>query len=301
MSVGGQAVIEGVMMRYRDNIAIAMRTNKGIKVVKEKVRDYSKERSFWAWPFFRGIISLGQMLYYGSKALIISANEQTEGDEKFSTLEVIVSVIFAVGFSLLIFVLLPYLLTYLGGFSEKKPVLFNLIDGFIKLLILLGYVWVIGLMKDVKRVFQYHGAEHKAVHVYEHKLKLNYNNSKKFSTIHMRCGTNFLAIVIMVGIILFSLIPLLTALLIPGFMQFNSVLRYSILVGARLLFFPIIAGVSYEWLRFSGKFENLLLFRILNLPGLLFQKLTTKEPSKDQIEVAFAALKAVVPKNTYKE
>ncbi len=298
INVGGQAVIEGVMMRCDDNIATAIRKKGRIIVNKEKYISLSKRHKLLGWPFFRGVVALFEMMYLGTKSLLFSANQAVEEEEeKLGFSHIFITMVIAVAFSIGLFVLFPYFLTYLVGLKEQsQPVIFNLIDGVFKLIILLAYIYLIGLMKDMKRVFEYHGAEHKAVHIYENRKRLVPKNADGYSTAHPRCGTSFLIIVILTGVFVFSFIPYLVKLIMPGFFSFNPVLRYLMLFFSRLLFLPVIAGISYEILKLNSRHSGNRLIRLMTLPGIWVQKLTTREPDPDQLKVAFASLKAVVPK-----
>jgi uncharacterized protein YqhQ len=290
--VGGQAVIEGVMMRSKNNVVTAVR-KKGKIIYKE---DKLKKKSKFSQLFFvRGISNLIEMLIIGVKTLNWSAAQQVDDEEDLSSWAVTLTLIIAFAFGIVLFVLLPYALTYLLGLKEtQNPVWFNIIDGIIKVGILILYLYLISLMKDIKTVFQYHGAEHKAVFCYEDNKKLTVENAKKYSTFHPRCGTAFLMIVIIIGIFLFSFIPALTELIYPNIDNINWILKRTILFITRILLLPIVAGFSYEILKFGAKHQDNPIFRTLTLPGLWIQKITTQQPNKKQLEVAIAALKKVL-------
>ena len=203
------------------------------------------------------------------------------------TATILISLLFAI----LLFVLLPYGLTYLLGLKETaNPILFNFVDGIIKLIILIVYILAISLISDVRRIFQYHGAEHKVVNCYE--AKDSFDNVKKYGTIHLRCGTSFLLAVIFVGVIILSFIPVIIFYYYPTLKEAFWLERYGILFLLRLLALPIIAGISYELLKFSARHQNRAT-KIIAFPGLLVQRLTTKEPDEKQIEVALVALKSL--------
>lgn len=293
LSVGGQAVIEGVMMKSPNYMAIAVRKKNKIIVKKKKVK---KRPNFFRWLFVRGIVNLIDQLVLGIKALTWSADQQAEKkEEKITKTEMIVTLLISFGFVILIFIVVPYFITYLAGFKEEtRPIMFNLIDGLIKIGFFIIYLAAISLMKDIKRLFQYHGAEHKAVHCYEKNKKLTIENAKKFSPLHPRCGTSFLFIVLIISILLFSILPSLVMYLSPGFINLNFWARRMILVILRILMMPIIAGIGYELLKLSSRFEKNFLVRILIMPGLLIQRLTTRKPNRRQIEVALRALKEVL-------
>jgi len=291
ISIGGQAVIEGVMMKASRNIAIAVRNEKG-KIVskKQKLRKY--RFSFMQWPFIRGVTNLIEMMMIGMQALIWSANQFVEEEEEFSLTELILLILTSLGFTILFFVALPYFLTDLFGVREaSKPFLFNLVDGLIKITLFIAYILVISFMKDVKRLFQYHGAEHRAVYCHEANLTLTVKNCKKFPTMHPRCGTAFIMMVFVVSIFILSVIPSIMFYLFPAVKAYNIWFQKLVLFPVRVLFIPIVAGVSYELLKLSAKYSNNLLMKAFILPGIGMQLLTTKKPDNKQQEVAIVALK----------
>ncbi len=292
LEVGGQAVIEGIMMRSKRNIVTAVRKKGKIVYKKDKIK---KKPKFLQLFFIRGIVNLIEMLVIGIKALNWSASQQTEEEGEISSWAVTLTLIIAFAFAIGLFVLLPYILTNLIGIREtQNPIWFNVIDGVIKVGILVLYIYLISLIKDVRKVFQYHGAEHKAVFCYEDGKKLTVENAKKYSTLHPRCGTAFLLVVIIVGIFLFSFIPIIVKSIYVNMDSIHWLLKRTVLFTIRVLLLPIIAGFAYEILKFGAKHQNNPIFRSLTLPGLWIQKITTKKPSKKQLEVGLAALKKVV-------
>jgi uncharacterized protein YqhQ len=271
--IGGQAVIEGVMMRNQDKFAVAVRLPDGkIKVKKEKSSRYPKIFNFF---FIRGIIGLVYTLFDGVRALIWSSNQNLGTDEKLSTTEIIgtllVSLVFAVGF----FIGLPFLTAHL---IHSEGLWFNVLDGLFRIVIFLIYLVAISKMKDVRKIFQYHGAEHKTIACYEAKKELTINNVRKYPRLHPRCGTSFLFVVLLLSIILFSLI---------------TGAWYLKLVG-RILLLPVIAGLGYEILKLSSKHSGNIIVKVMIAPGLWLQKITTREPTNKQLEVGIAALKSVL-------
>lgn len=284
LNIGGMAVIEGVMIKSENYYSCAVRKeDKKISVKTEKIETFFSKNKLFKKPFLRGIGQLLDMTILGIKTLSYSANESVgeKSDEKLSYWEIFFTIAFAFGFAVLLFILLPL---WLSGFIVKSNgFLFNLMDGVLRLGIFLVYLLIISQLKDVKRVFQYHGAEHKAVHCYEHKIPLNVKNVKNFSTLHPRCGTSFVMIVLFISIIVFSLI--VTQL-------------FFLKILSRILLLPVIAGISYELLRFEAKHEKSKILKPLIYPGLLFQKITTKEPDDKQIEVAIKAVNEVLAKET---
>jgi uncharacterized protein YqhQ len=294
-AVGGQALIEGVMMVGPEGTAIAVRKpDMEIVIDKQKRESITKRYKLLGLPFIRGSVTLVESLVTGINALNYSAGfyEEEEGEpgrfEKFltklfgdklekvvMTLSLIISFVFAAG----LFFILPTAVIKLVGGANAGSVWKNLIEGIIRITIFVLYVLSISLMKDIKRVFQYHGAEHKSVYCFESGEELTVENARKYSTLHPRCGTNFLFLVMLVSILLFSFLGW------PGI---------AVRIASRILLIPVIAGVSYEILRFLGRTESNLVHALI-YPGLLLQKLTTREPDDSQIEVALAALKEVIP------
>lgn len=276
--VGGQALIEGVMMKTPNWVGAAARNPKGkIVTVRKKHVSLTQKSVFLRLPFVRGIIFLGEMMAIGIRMLNWSADQQAgEKEEKLSTWETSLALIISLALTIVLFVIAPYYLARI--FTTTRAVLFNLIDGAFRVGIFITYLWAIGLFKDIKRMYQYHGAEHMTVHCYEKGHKLTPENVKKYSPVHPRCGTSLLMFVIIASILLFSVVrdP-----------------RWFINVPLRILLIPIIAGISYEILKLSARWPNNIIFRVLMQPGLWAQRLTTRKPHKDQIEVAIAALKQV--------
>ena len=285
--------MEGVMMKSQDYLAIAVRNEKGrIVTKKEKLK---KKKKILQLPFIRGIVNLVETLVIGIRSLVWSANQLTEEKEEFSKLELIATLAISIGFVILFFVALPYFLTILTGAKEEtNPVFFNLIDGIIKIVLFLLYLLLISLMKDIKILFQYHGAEHKAVNCYEAGRELTSKNAKKFSTLHPRCGTSFLMLVFVISMLVFSILPMLVINTYPGFLNLGLIIQKSILFPLRLLVIPIIAGLAYEALKLSARFEKNILIKIIIKPGLLLQKITTRNPTGKQLEVALTALKGIL-------
>ncbi|MBI2542140.1 DUF1385 domain-containing protein [Candidatus Woesearchaeota archaeon] len=292
LSVGGQAVIEGVMIRGPTKYAVAVRKNKRITAKSGAI--HPKNR-FFRLPFVRGFVNLAEMLAIGIKSLMWSAEQAAPKEENIGKKELAFTIFVSIGFAILFFIALPYFLTNLLGFyEEKKPFLFNLIDGAIRILIFLIYIVSISFMRDVKILFQYHGAEHKAIHCYEKSKKLNVQNVQKFTTLHPRCGTSFLLIVFTISIFVFSLLPSIVIYLFPDFLSLNTFVRKSILFPVRILLIPLIAGISYEILKMSDKKQNNFMFKLVSMPGLWLQKITTQEPTNRQVEVAVSSLKKLL-------
>ncbi len=279
---GGQAVLEGVMMRGKEDIAIAVRKAPDDIVLKRmKTVSMGDKYPFLKWPFIRGIVALISSMIIGIKSLTFSASQVAEEeDEEISPLEIVISIIVAFGFAILLFVILPAsIISLLQPYIENNLIL-NLTEGIIKITAFLSYLLVISRLNDIKRVFMYHGAEHKVIFTYEQGLPLTVENAKGFSTLHPRCGTNFMFIVILMSIFFFSFF---------GRPPFLERILYH------LMLLPIIAGTSYEVIKLAGKNDVNPIIRAVATPGLYLQKLTTKEPDDSMLEVAITALKAVLP------
>jgi uncharacterized protein YqhQ len=298
-AVGGQAVIEGVMMRSPNHITIAVRKqNKAIKIKKEAYKTFVQRYKLLNIPIIRGMINLVEMMIVGTKAINYSANEmlddllpEEEKSKKKSKLHktgeyamMIFSFIFAIALALFLFKFVPLWLTTIlekqFAFIKNNYIIFNLIDGLIKISIFLLYVLILTIFKDFRRIFEYHGAEHKSIFTYEKHLPLTVENARKQSRFHPRCGTSFILIVLTLSILVYTFIPRQ-----PDFWQ-NFTLRIA--------FLPLIAGISYEYLKISAKHAGNFFVKALIAPGLWFQRLTTKEPDDSQLEVGLASLKAAL-------
>ena len=278
---GGQAIIEGVMMRSPFKYAIAVRKPDNEIILKTgKLRSLSNRIKFLKWPIFRGIVNLIESLTLGLKALTYSAEQATGEEDKISNVEMFFTILIALVLFILIFIALP---TTIARYLDKylsSLIVYNLFEGILRIGIFIFYLYFISKIKDIKRVFEYHGAEHKVIYTYEAGEELNVDNVKKYSTLHPRCGTSFIFIVLVISILVFSLLGKQTLLL---------------RITYRVAIIPLIAGLSYEILKLSAKNMDKIFIKWVVMPGLWFQKLTTKEPDAAQIEVAIKALKGVLP------
>jgi len=286
LRVGGQAVIEGVMMRSPNSMAIAVRKPNGEIVVKrEGLKFFSEKMFFSKLPLVRGILALASALVLGIQALNYSANQALAEEEKPpSSWTMGFTFTVALCFGVFLFFLVPLFLTKwlrfaIPGVAESGMV-FNLVDGIIRLIIFLAYLWGISFLKDIQRIFQYHGAEHKSIFAFEAGEELLIDRVKGFGYLHPRCGTSFLLIVMVVSIFIFGLLP--------------HHLPFGYKVASRVVFIPLIAGLSYEIIRFADQKRAHRGVQILIRPGLWLQRLTAREPSEDQIEVALRALQEVL-------
>ncbi|HBG3257458.1 TPA: DUF1385 domain-containing protein [Clostridioides difficile] len=292
-AVGGQAVIEGVMMQSKDKRAVAVRKSDGEIALKEdRIKSWVRDKNIDKIPFVRGSFVMIDTMIQGIKSLNFSSEffiEEAEEDkfdlfikkifkDKANDIIIIFSLVIAMLLSAGLFIFIPTLVG--GAFSKVMPndFMLNLIEGIIRIAILFAYIVLISRSKDIERVFQYHGAEHKSIYCYENDLELTVENARKFKRLHPRCGTNFLFIVMAVSIILFAF-----------FGWPNPILR----IFMRIICVPIVAGLSYEVIRVLGKYDNGFT-KIIAYPGMMLQYFTTKEPDDEQLEVALEALKAVV-------
>jgi uncharacterized protein YqhQ len=298
IKVGGQAVIEGIMMRAPRTFTVVVRRPDGELSIRED-RWYSPMEKWpiLKKPLLRGCIVLYEALFNGIQALTYSAQEALgEEEEKLGPWALGGTIALALGGAVLLFVIIPHLATLgigalLGTDLSVRSVWFHVIDGVIKVSIFVAYIILISLLKEIRRVFQYHGAEHKSIHAYEHGDELTVENARKYPTLHARCGTAFILLVLVFSIFLFTgVFPL-----IPQDLLGNKILTNMLFILVKIVLLLPIAGFSYEIIRMGEKFNNPLLNLLLR-PGLWLQKLTTREPSDDQIEVALVALKKTLEK-----
>ena len=277
---GGQAVVEGVMMRGRDVWAVAIRRPAGdIHVESHEIDSVAKRHPILRKPFLRGVIALGQALAIGFRALSISARESAPEDEQLTSRQMAVSFVIAAVIFIGLFIVLPAATFGWVGRRIGSSILTNVLEGVFRVALFLGYLLVIGRAKDIRRVFAYHGAEHKTIAAYEHDDPLTPDRIGPYSTLHVRCGTNFLLIVMVTTIFVFALFGE------PGLWW---------RIGSRLLAIPIIAGLAFELLRLGARYPRSAFMRIVMTPGLWLQKITTKPPDDGQIEVAIASFNEVL-------
>ncbi len=281
--IGGQAVLEGVMMRDQLTMTIAVRRpDESIYLFKDEISSLSRKWPIFKLPILRGILTFFESLILGVKALNFSADQALEEEEeKLEGWQIGVTLTAALVFGIFLFVLLPtFLVRHIMADASQPPLLMNLFEGVLRLLIFLSYLAAISRMKDIQRVFQYHGAEHKAIHCYEAGFPLTVENARKFSTLHPRCGTSFLLVVMVISIIFFS------------FFGWPNLMARIVI---RLTLLPLVAGLSYEAIRFMGRSKSFLT-GIISFPGIALQHLTTREPDDSQLEVALKALEPLIEK-----
>jgi uncharacterized protein YqhQ len=286
--VGGQAVIEGVMMRSPQSMAVAVRRPNGEIVVKqERLTFFSEKTLLFKIPLVRGILVLLSALILGIQSLNFSVDQalsDSEGEKDPSPWTIGLTFTVALCFGIFLFFLVPLFLTKWLRFAipmvSESGLLFNLVDGMIRLIIFLAYLWTISFFKEIQRVFQYHGAEHKSIFAFEAGEALMIDRVKGFPFLHPRCGTSFLLIVMVVSVFVFALIP--------------HHLSFGYKVASRVVFIPFIAGLSYEIIRFADRKRKSRVMQCFIKPGLWLQRLTAREPTEPQIEVALRALQAVL-------
>jgi uncharacterized protein YqhQ len=285
--VGGQAVMEGVLMRSPNFWGMAVRTPAGqVDVQAEPFRSITKRSKLFRLPVIRGFLSLGETLWLGMKALTLSTNIALGEEEDFSKKEIAVTMLFGLALAFSLFLVAPVLGTKgvgaLLGSGIENPILFNLVEGTLRIGIFMLYLLgITAISKDIKRFFAYHGAEHKAIKVYEKGEELVPENARKLDTSHVRCGTSFVLYVLVLSILVFSLLP------IDWWVE---------AVASRVIVIPLVAGIAFEFIMWSARNQRNPVVKALVWPGLQLQKLTTREPTDDMVEVAMASLKKVLAK-----
>ena len=309
--IGGQALIEGIMMRGPEKDAIVVRTSKGLET-EVHPRKLHSPKSVKSWPFIRGIFSFFDSQAVGVKALMRSADlapeemqeepskfdkwlEKALGNETFQKVIVGIAMAMGVGLSIVLFFLLPMVISgFMDGFI-KSNLMLNLVEGVIRMAIFMAYMILISRMGEMKRVFGYHGAEHKTIRCYEAGLPLTVENVRTQTRLHPRCGTSFLLVVMVISILIFSIASSLLLSVCPqlGSMRGNALYRF-IMIAFKLLLLPLVVGVTYEINRWAGRHDNWFT-KILTAPGMWMQYFTTQEPDDSMIEVAIEALKLVIP------
>lgn len=334
--IGGQALIEGIMMRGKNCWAVAVREPSG--QIYTESHDLKKNRSggFLAWPCVRGCVALCDSLGIGFKALEVSANHALMDEEEevsseepeaknasseepspaeesssktpgianssndeedaFGKGAMALSMILGIALGLGLFIFLPALVSNLViGDYDTNTLAWNLVDGIVRVAIFIFYVWLIGRMKDIKRMFAYHGAEHKTIHCYEHGLELTPENARTFPRLHVRCGTAFLIMVMIFAIFIYTLVPL--DKFIVGLGVSDSVVKFILVLLVRIVLLPVIAGLSYEvTVKWAGMHPDNILVKIILWPGMQMQRFTTNEPDDEQLECAIQAMNIVIQK-----
>ena len=311
--IGGQALIEGIMMRGPEKDAVVVRTPEGLKV-DVKPRKTRKKGSFGTWPLIRGCVNFFDSQVQGVKALMQSADlspEETQeepskfdlwlekklGNEAFQQAVIGFAVFMGLGMSILLFFLLPMIISSIFDSFIHNTLVVNLIEGLVRIGIFMGYMLLVSRMQEMKRVFAYHGAEHKTIRCYEAGLPLTVDNVRAQTRLHPRCGTSFLLIVMVVSILLFSVASTMLLSAVPALAQMreNSEILYKlIMIAFKLMLLPVVVSITYEINRWVGRHDNGFT-RALSAPGMWMQNFTTNEPDDSMMEVAITALTAVLP------
>ena len=309
--IGGQALIEGIMMRGPEKDAIVVRSSKGLQT-EIHPRKKNPPKSIKNWPFVRGIFNFFDSQLIGIKALMRSADlapkeiqeepskfdlwlEKALGSETFQKVIVGIAMVMGVGLSVFLFFLLPMVISgFLDGVI-RSTLLLNLVEGIIRMVIFLAYMILISRMKEMKRVFAYHGAEHKTIRCYEARLPLTVENVRAQTRLHPRCGTSFLLVVMVISILVFSVASSALLAVVPDLAAMRgSALYRVIMIVFKLLLLPLVVGITYEINRWAGRHDNRFT-RVITAPGLWMQHFTTNEPDDSMIEVGIAAVTAVLP------
>jgi len=297
-SIGGQALIEGIMMRGPKKISIVVRTKEGVEEKTEEVTPLKDKYPILGFVFIRGVVNLVTSMAIGFRAIMYSADKMPEeevlnpskfdlwleaklGSEKMEKVIITVSMVLGIVLFIGLFMLLPTLLTGFVAQFMESVILRNLLEGLLRIIIFLTYLWATTKMSMIKRVWAYHGAEHKAIHCYEKSLPLTTENIREQSPLHPRCGTSFLFIVMIVSILVFSLAT-----------WNNLLIRFAL----RLALLPVVVAISFEIIKLAGRYDNILT-RIISAPGKALQKITTSEPDDEMIEVAKRAIELVLPED----
>lgn len=309
--IGGQALIEGIMMRGPKKDAIVIRGKDGL-AVEVSDRKINPAGSFKTWPFFRGMFTFFDAQVTGVKALMRSADlapdeyneepskfdqwlEKKLGNEKFQQVIISIAVFLGLAMSISLFMLLPMVISSFFDRSIPNLLVLNLLEGIVRLCIFMGYMILVSRMNEMKRVFSYHGAEHKTIRCYEAGLPLTVENVRQMTRLHPRCGTSFLLIVVIISTLVFSVASSGLLTLVPALTSMKGTFFYKlIMIFFKLLLLPVVVGITYEINRWAGKHDNAVT-RIISAPGMWMQNFTTNEPDDSMIEVAIMAVEAVLP------
>lgn len=293
--IGGQAVIEGVMMRGKKNWAVAVRTPDGsIHVEEHELKTAVTDHPWLGKPVIRGIWGFYETIILAMKAFEISASLAGETEEeKLSAREIAVAMTVGLGLAILLFIVLPAVVTNLAvGSASEKPFMWNAVDGVLRLVAFFTYILAVSRLKDIQRVFGYHGAEHKTIHAYEHGLPLDAAVIQEHSTQHVRCGTSFLLMVMVIALFVYSLVPVKQ--IVAGLGLAGGIPTLLVAIAVRLIFLPLIAGLAYEVIKWAGRRPERPAVRALLWPGLQLQRMTTREPDDQMVEVAVSAMQCIV-------
>ncbi len=301
--IGGQAVLDGIMMRGKYNWAVAVRTPDGEIHSEEHDLASGAAKSDWMrWPIVRGCVAMVETLSLAMKAFSVSASLAGETEEEqLSSKEIALTMFLGAGLAILFFIVLPAVLTTLiSGSAVAHPFRWSIVDGVLRVIAFFAYIWAIGRMADIQRVFAYHGAEHKTIHAYEHDLPLEPRIIQQYETLHVRCGTSFLLMVMIVAIVVFSLTPV--RLIAASLGVTNRIGVTLIAIAARLILLPLVAGIAYEiTVKWAGNHAENPLVKVFLWPGMQLQRMTTREPDDAMVEVAVAAMQPIIAREEREE
>jgi len=300
--IGGQAVIEGIMMRGKHNWAIAVRKPDGdIHTEQHDLTTAVSKRPWLGKPVVRGVVGLYETLVLAMKAFSISASLAGETEEEqLTSREVGFTMLLGALLAVALFIVLPAIVTnWLVGPATEQPFLWNIVDGLLRVVAFFAYIWAVSRMKEIQRVFAYHGAEHKTIHAYEHGLPLEAPVIQRYTTQHVRCGTSFLLMVMVIAILVFSVVPVKWLAAVMGVE--GRIWTLLIAIALRVVLLPLIAGLAYEVIKWAGKTPENPVVRVVLWPGLQLQRMTTREPDDSMIEVAVAAMQLVVEREQAEE
>lgn len=301
--IGGQALLEGIMMRGKQHWSVAVREPGGQIYTECHSLRQKRQGSWMGFPLIRGCVALVDSLMLGYRALAVSAghafseeDNQDESEGEFGKGAMALSLVLGLALGIALFIILPALLSnVVVGDYDTNPLAWNILDGIARVAIFIFYVWLIGHMSDIRRMFAYHGAEHKTIHCYEHGLELTVQNAQQFPCLHVRCGTAFLIMVMILAILVYTIMPL--DVLIASLGITDSVAKFVLVIAARIVLLPLIAGISYEiTVKWAGSHPENPLVKIVLWPGMQMQRLTTNEPDSTQLECALVAMKLVLEK-----
>lgn len=295
--IGGQAVLEGIMMRGKHNWAIAVRQPNGeIHLEEHDLKTAVSKRSWLGKPVIRGVVTFYETIVLAMQAFAVSAEYAGMGEEegdKLTTREISFSMVLGLALSIVLFIVAPALVTsWVVGPATARPFLWNLFDGVLRVFVFFGYIWAVSRVKDIQRVFAYHGAEHKTIHAFEHHLPLETDEIQRFETLHVRCGTSFLLMVMFIALILYSLVPMKAILAAAGLDAAWAVTLLAILI--RIILLPLIAGLAYEVIKWAGRMPDNPIVKVVLWPGLQLQRMTTRQPDDSMVEIAVAAVQPII-------
>lgn len=296
-TIGGQALIEGIMMRGDTAWAVAVRTSDGSIHIEEHDLPPRNRTGWRIWPVARGVWALYETLKLSLQAFGVAASLAGDSEEeRLSPTEISVTMILGFLLAIFAFIIAPALLTNFFADSTKNPYLWNIVDGGMRLAVFVLYIWGVGFIGEIRRVFGYHGAEHKSIHAYEHDIPLETRFIQRYDTLHVRCGTAFLLMVMIVSIAVFSLLPGKVVMGWFGITATAWIVAFNIV--SRILLLPLVAGIAYEiTVKWAGNHPDNPLVKLLVMPGMYLQRLTTREPDDGMVEVAVAALTAVAERD----